>query len=230
MVPVNVSAIIVTRGDVDLAPILDSLPADWERVVWDNGAGHVTVDGAIVVSLDRAWPGDVGVYGRYAAIEAAEGELIYVQDDDVVVSDPEAIETAWVAMRNTNEVGALPRHRDPLGFVVCNMPPEFRHDFYAEHALVGFGAAFHRDAPARAFQRFELAGSTWRDGASADRLDMFHRTCDVVFTALTPRILVDVPKINLPYAEADYRMYRQPGHQAERSRMLELAMKVKEAM
>ena len=38
---------------------------------------------------------DLSVYGRYAAIEDARGDLIYVQDDDVIVSDPQAIVDAW---------------------------------------------------------------------------------------------------------------------------------------
>jgi hypothetical protein len=55
------------------------------------------------------------------------------------------------------------------------------------------------------------------------------QTCDVVFTALTPRALVDVPYENLPWAEDPDRMYRQPGHQAERGKMLELAFRARDA-
>ena len=57
--------------------------------------------------------------------------------------------------------------------------------------------------------------------------DRFERTCDIVVTALTPRILVDIPKENLPYAEDENRMYRQPEHQADRAWMLDQVMKVK---
>ena len=112
--------------------------------------------------------------------------------------------------------------------LICNMPEEFRHDFYTDHALVGFGAAFHRDAPARAFKLFAdhfatpgTEGWTWVS-------DEFMRTCDIVFTGLTPRVLVDVPKTNLPYAEADNRMWKQPQHQGERARMRELMLAVRE--
>jgi hypothetical protein len=49
---VNVSAVIVTRGDCDLAPSLDALPRDWEKVIWNNGGSRA----------------DLAVYGRYAAI------------------------------------------------------------------------------------------------------------------------------------------------------------------
>src|SRR4051812_19761075 len=31
-----VSAVLVTRGDVDMTPIIDSLPVDWDWLVYDN--------------------------------------------------------------------------------------------------------------------------------------------------------------------------------------------------
>lgn len=217
-----VSAIIVTRGDVDLTPILDSLPQEWEKVVWNNDTGPTVrvYDGSHVVKM-----GDLSVYGRYAAIEYATGDLIYVQDDDCVVSDPQAIVDA---LRISGHPGGFKGYFEGgwrTDLVVCNMPPEFRHDFYVDHALVGFGAAFHRSAPARAWGRLTAvhgdAGFP-RDWAYGP----FLRTCDVVFTALTPRVLVDVPKTDLPYANDDNRMWRQPEHQAERARMLDLVKKV----
>ena len=45
---------------------------------------------------------------------------------------------------------------------------------------------------------------------------------------LTPHVWVDVPYVNMPWATADDRMYRQPGHTGERARMLELARKVRD--
>lgn len=204
----NVSAIIVTRGDQNLLDVLDSLPQEWERIVWNNGAGTV---GQIPGTLHLV--PDFSVYGRYAAIEYASHDLIYVQDDDCVVSDPRAIVNAWWEAH-------VPEFPDQVYHVVCNMPPEFRHGFYEEHALVGFGACFHRDAPERAFRKF------WLETVGHE---VFHRTCDVLFTALTPRVLIDVPVRNLPWASGKDRMYRQPGHQAERGRMLELAFRAKDA-
>lgn len=62
-----VSAVIVTRGDVDLAPVVDSLPYG-EILVWDN----------------TKRPSDLSVFGRYAAIREASNDVIYVQDDDCV--------------------------------------------------------------------------------------------------------------------------------------------------
>lgn len=225
----KISAVIVTRGDVDLTRIIGSLPDEWEKIIWDNGAKscYQVPDPPIVTSygiirnsrLSEQVP-DLSVYGRYAAIEHAHGDLIYVQDDDCVVSDPEQI--VWESDSGGSEYGRL----------VCNMPPQFRHDFYKDHALVGFGACFHRDLPEKAFNH---PGLLWRTVASvdpgpniSDRADgFFNRTCDVVFTTLTPYTLVDVPVKNLPWASDENRMWKQKEHFGERKRMLELALKVR---
>lgn len=236
----NVSACLVTRGDVDMQPILDSLPGGWEVVMWQNADSERGSETIVRrwATRTRRWPqfavetrlGHAGlsVYGRYAAIDYASHDLIYVADDDVIVSDPQAIVDAWQDWSAKLGSG-LPGFPESAKseHVVCNMPPEFRHDFYREHALVGFGAAFHRDAPERAFIRFDRHGDVpvLTDEFEEARL----RCCDVIFTALTPRVLVDVPKENLPYAEADNRMYRQTSHVGERTRMLELALKVRDA-
>lgn len=62
----DVSAVIVTRGNVDLGPILNSLPFA-DVVVWDNSVRN-----------------DLSVYGRYAGIEETRHDLVYVQDDDAI--------------------------------------------------------------------------------------------------------------------------------------------------
>jgi len=234
----DVCAIIVTRGDHFLTDILDSLPHEWEKILWDNGAG-----------LIRRWrPGppsnpiiqpvsDLSVYGRYAAIEHTTADLIYVQDDDCVVRAALDLESEWLEHAALRKLLGDDNWHD---HVVCNMPQEFRHDFYKDHALVGFGAVFHRDAPCRAFGHLfksEDCINPSLDSFLSFRLgdkyefegDFFRRSCDIVFTGLTPRVLVDVPKENLPWAEAESRMYRQPEHVSERTRMLELVRQVRDA-
>lgn len=228
----NVSAIIVTRGDCDLQPILESLPEDWDRVVWDNSRG-VYVNGMKLVTAPAR---DLTVYGRYAAIGYASHDLIYVQDDDCIVSDPQAIVEEWerqaVAGCGSASQGSVGSGKARFGGpwlgqaghgevwwpgLVANQPSEFRHAFYEHHCLVGFGGVFHRDAPARAFRRFYIDDFLLTPH--------FLRTCDIVFTGLTPRVLVDVPVESLPYAHDDNRMWRQPTHQGERAAMLELVRK-----
>ena len=51
---------------------------------------------------------------------------------------------------------------------------------------------------------------------------MFNRTCDIVFTGLTQRVLVDYPVRNLPYAHALNRMWKQTDHVGERTLMLQV--------
>lgn len=61
----NVSAVLLTRGDVDLDPIMETLPYD-EVVVWDG----------------RERDEHPGTYGRYLAMREANHDVIYLQDDD----------------------------------------------------------------------------------------------------------------------------------------------------
>ena len=74
--PEQVSAVLVTKGDVDLGPILDSLPFA-DIVIWNNSKRE-----------------DLKVYGRYAAIKEAKHPVLYSQDDDCVV-DTAAIVAAY---------------------------------------------------------------------------------------------------------------------------------------
>lgn len=217
----NVSAVIVTRGDQSLEPSIGPMPKEWDLLIWNNGAGRVSVNYPDGFFKDVP---DMSVYGRYAAIEHTDAELIYVQDDDCVVSDPQAIVDAWIDAVNYD--GVDDRVVDPRYLVVCNMPPEFRHDFYEDHALVGFGACFHRDAPEEAFASFWTAVTL--GGIRPVGTDFFERTCDIVFTGLTPRVLVDVPRTDLPWQAADNRMWKQPTHMEERKRMLDLVKQVRD--
>lgn len=73
----EVTACIVTRGDVELAPILEQLVFD-RVVVWNN--------------RERA---DWKVAGRYWAALEADTEIVYWQDDDTIV--PAATQYALMA-------------------------------------------------------------------------------------------------------------------------------------
>jgi hypothetical protein len=69
----KISAVLVTRGDVDLTPILNSLPVD-DVVIWDNSKRQ-----------------DFKVLGRYVAAYEARHSVIYTQDDDCVVDSTQVI-------------------------------------------------------------------------------------------------------------------------------------------
>ncbi len=124
MTPADLSAVVVTRGNVPLEPILDSFTAAgiFDFVVWDNSRR----------------PDDLGVFGRYAALPECGRDVVLVQDDDVIlpVATIEALAAAY----------------EP-GRIVANMPERFRA-FYTDSCLVGFGAVFDRDLPEVAFDRF----------------------------------------------------------------------------
>jgi hypothetical protein len=228
----NVSAVIVTRGDVDLSEILDSFPDEWERVVWDNGRGECRRSKRRFGFTTR-WNSsehghtlpDESVFGRYSALEHGfcHGDVVMVQDDDCLLP--------------RESLDALVAAYQP-GQLVANMPERFR-PHYPDSCLVGFGAIFRRDLPLQAFSKFlswqnaTTWNNTWgeipelSDGRA--RMDFFHRTGDVVFTALTPHILLDLPYRDLPWATDKTRMYRQPDHVGERARMLELCRQVRDA-
>ena len=118
--PDQVSAVLVTRGDVDLAPILASIDAAGidDVLVYDNSKRGI----------------DLQVYGRYAAINMAKHETIYTQDDDCIAPVAELLaaydgqellvnvpagEKPWVAWGAVFKVGAwrsaLDGHRRGLG-------------------------------------------------------------------------------------------------------------------
>lgn len=62
----DIAAVIVTRGDVDLDPILETLPYA-ETIIWDD--------------RER---GSQGCYGRYLAALETDKPLVYFQDDDLI--------------------------------------------------------------------------------------------------------------------------------------------------
>lgn len=67
----KVSAVIVTRGDVDLKPVLATIEADQVIVKVSNGCG--------------VWP-------RYEAMLEAKHQIVYTQDDDAIVDYRRVVE------------------------------------------------------------------------------------------------------------------------------------------
>lgn len=117
----DVSACLVTRGDVDLAPILDTLIFG-NIVVWNNA--------------DRD---DWKTAGRYKALEEAARDVIYFQDDDVIV--PEEMQQALVAAYQP-------------GMLVANWAHGDNPDGYDDLPLVGAGAIVDRSLPWKALNRY----------------------------------------------------------------------------
>lgn len=181
-----ISAVLVTRGNVPMEPIIESLPFD-DIVIWDNSERD-----------------DLFVYGRYAAIAEAKHDIIYVQDDDVILP-PESLDLLIAAYAT--------------GIITANMPERFL-PYYTDSCLVGFGSVFDRELPGNAFGRFGSKSIVRYE-------NRFKRACDVVFTAMTPFKSLDLPYTQLSYATGSDRMYQQPGHSKERADMLEEARSCK---
>lgn len=72
------TAVIVTRGDVDLQPVLDSLPKSWPVVIWNNSERLA----------------DLKVYGHFAALAEVQTEFCFMQDDDAICPAAELLK-AW---------------------------------------------------------------------------------------------------------------------------------------
>ena len=81
------TAVIVTRGDVDLAPVLESLPGDWPVVVWDNSEREE----------------DLKVYGHFAALSEVRTDYVYMQDDDAICP-AQAILDAWNESEHADKI------------------------------------------------------------------------------------------------------------------------------
>jgi hypothetical protein len=69
----QISAVVVTKGDRDISPVLGSLKGFGEVTTWNNSKQT-----------------DCHVLGRFVGALAARNELLYVQDDDCIV-DAEAL-------------------------------------------------------------------------------------------------------------------------------------------
>lgn len=186
----KISAVIPTRGDVDMQPVLDTLPFG-DVVVWDNSKEDE----------------DLKVFGRFAAIDRAQHEVIYTQDDDCTIP-PEAF-VRLVEHYKADEI-------------VCNMPISRWAD-YPDSCLIGWGSIFHRDMPARAFDPYFAAYP------EEEHDDLFFKCCDVVFTTLVPHVKLDLGFTHLPWAETKGRMFKQPDHSQTRWKVLEMARAVRDA-
>lgn len=89
------TAVLVTRGDVDMQPILDSLPPEWPVVLWDNSKRPEPMD----------------VYGHFAALPEVETEYVYFQDDDAICPAAELL-ALWDEAEHADKVLTNVPHGD----------------------------------------------------------------------------------------------------------------------
>lgn len=71
------TAVITTRGDVDLNYVTFWLPDEWPVVVWDNSVRD-----------------DMKVYGYFAALQEVKTEFVFTQADDAIVPAQRLLD-AW---------------------------------------------------------------------------------------------------------------------------------------
>ena len=194
MIPLSdIGACLVTRGDVDMHKILDSIEEMGidEVVVWNNAVR----------------PFNAKVFGRYLAILETRKPVIFIQDDDCIV-------TCLDELRAFYEPGK----------VVANMVTEHRR---GEPPMLGWGALFARDLPWRAFE--------WWCQAGYPIDDLFIGYPETIFTALTPCVRLNIGShqepgstghVDLPWAHTPSRSHRQPDHHRDFALVLERARAV----
>lgn len=165
----DVSAVLVTRGDVDLSRILESLPFD-DVVVWDNSQRE-----------------DLKTFGRYAALPEAKHDVIWFQDDDIVLP-PATIEGLLAAY-------------EP-GVFCANMSPGWvaGRDLH-DSVFVGAGAILDRDLPAKALAKYDTM---------FERDELFHYYPETILTIPSRIKRVDLPLEVLPWGYAPNRMNAEP--------------------
>jgi hypothetical protein len=127
---VKFSAVIVTRGDVDLGPIIVPIVPLADELIIVRGHG--------------------GVWERWEAILAAKHEVVYTQDDDAIV-DLEAMIGAIGSDANLLREYLEPWRPDSLW---CNMPGWKRGEYQDGTALVGWGAFVTNRLVAEALARY----------------------------------------------------------------------------
>jgi hypothetical protein len=116
----QVSAVIVTRGDVDLGPCLAPiLAAGIEDIVIRRGFA--------------------GVWERYEGVRQADHDIVYTQDDDCVV-DVAAVLAAYRPMAITCNMPEWKRDEYPDQIALVGWGAVF-HRVYGMHAFKRYAAA-----------------------------------------------------------------------------------------
>lgn len=169
----DVTACLVTRGNVDMQPILDSLIFD-NVIVWDNSKRV-----------------DEKAYGRYAAAEEAPTDVVYFQDDDVILDagTQQALLSEWKP-----------------GEYLTNME-QGHNRAYPGLNWCAWGAVTERKSYRDAFARWFAAGNR------IDEPGFKLHGADIVFSLLHPNTRnVDLGRSHQSYAFGADRLYQAEGY------------------
>lgn len=199
----QVCAVLVTRGDVNLDPIRETLPYG-DIVIWDNGAF------AKLKSF-----GDFRVFGRYMGILETRKSYIYFQDDDCIVRNHEQLIEAW----------------EP-GKVVGNFRKDAaRERYFHDSTLLGWGSLFERELPFRAFFRYARyfpIDEEFMFGLGAEFTWPILTPSKKVIVEIAEGGAVEwLDENGAVFARAD-RMSNQPGFYEEMERVMQRAREVRD--
>jgi len=120
------SAVIVTRGNVDLGPIIQDIVPHVDELIIRIGHG--------------------GVLERWEGVLSAKHDHVYVQDDDAIV------EVMGLLAAHVRRGGGF--NTDP--FITCNMPEWKRPEYQDGTALVGWGALVPKQVALDALIRYRI--------------------------------------------------------------------------
>lgn len=183
----DVTPVIVTRGNVDMSWTDTYFDLRVSPVVWNNARSPI----------------DLQVFGAFAAAACVKTPLIYMQDDDVEVSNwANLFYDLWAP-----------------GKIVCNMAPDFQRAYANRRTrIMGHGAVFETALVWETFERrwkWERSeGYNRRIRGSDFVAPLLCREAHRIFTGLNfdKTIMGYVGHTNKPWAEWPDRLWKQPDH------------------
>ena len=222
--PKDVTACLVTRGNVDMQRIIDTLPYG-EVLIWDNSKEDV----------------DLAVFGRYELTKRASNPVIYWQDDDVIFTEHEKLLEAYGYYGPNAYVANNAHGPDPGGY----------EDLALQAAGALCDLSVVADTWARWFQRYPNSHQRLRDpedqiscppsplskklrGDAARGTTAIFGECvlyeaDFIFGVLCKRwAQIELPYQRL-YAEDDTRLCRQPWQEDLKFYATNLARAIRDA-
>lgn len=200
LTPADVTAVIVTKGNVDLAPVLASVADFQEIIVWNNAAN----------SLGR----DLKTYGRVMAARRSMTEWVWSQDDDIVHT-PEAHREILAAARDFTLTGC--------------MWPEWSQgardqgieDGYDDLVFPGSGSISQVDLWDDCIAEYL---------AEFEEDDFFHLWCDTIIGVIAPTQQLDIRFEALPCADDPDRMANMPDAVALKTEAIRRARQIRDGV
>lgn len=187
----KVSAVVVTRMDHDLGPVVESLRVvpEIEEIIFVKGHG--------------------GVWERYEASARAQCDVIYTQDDDAVV-DVAAVLAAYEPGKVVCNMPMDRRAEYQDGCALVGWGAVFDKSLVWEDTHSGLFFTGALKEYKRWLNDYTLkSGLRYREPIGDV---IFRSECDRVFTGLSDLKLIDVPFTHLPAAHGRDRMGRRACH------------------